>query len=328
MDFSIIVCTYNPQIEIFNRLLDSLLAFRSFSSMHEVIIVDNNSMPPLSNNLVIEEFLLKKKNSRLIREEIPGLTSARIAGIKAAKYEWIVFFDDDNEPNSEYLMNAAHSISRYPNVGIWGPGNVKVQFLGIKNQWIHLHKNLFQERNEDIIRYGNKTSWQEYYPYGTGLIGKKEILESYIINVVNSVYTLTDRKGKSLSSGGDVQIVYTAIKNGFSVGVNPCLKLNHLIDSSKANLSYLRKQQYYTATASILAHNQVFTSNPIVMSKIRNRDVLLRLYTLSRIYWLILDKRSFQLVLASKIGEINAMAYASGQKKPILLRLYEWIINV
>jgi glycosyltransferase involved in cell wall biosynthesis len=328
VNFSIVVCTYNPNIEIFNRLLDSVFAFSSLSPLHEVIIVDNNSMPSLINNLVIEEFLLKKKNSRLIREEIPGLTSARLTGIKAAKYEWIIFFDDDNEPNAEYLINAAYSISLYPDVGIWGPGNVNVHFLGIKNQWVHLHKNLFQERNEDVIRYGNKTSWQEYYPYGTGLIGRKEILESYVFNVENNIYTLSDRKGKSLSSGGDVQIVYTAIKNGFSVGVNPSIKLNHLIDSSKAKLSYLRSQQYYTATASILAYNQVFTHNLIVLKKIRNRDVLLRVYTLSRIYWLNLDRRSFQLLLASKIGELNAMSYASGQKKPILLRLYESIINV
>ncbi|MEY4573241.1 MAG: hypothetical protein RLZ10_2525, partial [Bacteroidota bacterium] len=114
MSFSIIICSYNPELNIFKRLLDAILNFNSRSPAHEIIIIDNNSQPSIQSNSVVQSFLLNKPNSRLIQEKIPGLTAARIAGISNSKYEWIIFFDDDNEPASDYLIDAARNIQHYP----------------------------------------------------------------------------------------------------------------------------------------------------------------------------------------------------------------------
>ena len=118
INFSIIICTYNPNREIFQRLLNALLQFDISSPEHEVIIVDNNSNPALNENELVKSFLNKKQNSKLITEKNPGLTSARIAGIKNAKYEWLIFFDDDNEPDINYLKDASNAIAKINTVGV------------------------------------------------------------------------------------------------------------------------------------------------------------------------------------------------------------------
>ena len=59
----------------------------------------------------------------------------------------------------------------------------------------------------------------------------------YIKQVNEGNYTLSDRKGNNLSSGGDLQMVLTSIKLGYEVGTIPELKMNHMINKNKSQLS-------------------------------------------------------------------------------------------
>lgn len=53
-------------------------------------------------------------------------------------------------------------------------------------------------------------------------------------------------------------MVLTAIEMGYFAGILKALALTYLIETCKANLNYLRKQQYGTASAYGAAYNQVF----------------------------------------------------------------------
>lgn len=325
--FSIIICTHNPDLRILARLFKAILSFAVDSPKHEVIIIDNNSETALAEIKIIKQFLESKDDTYILRETTPGLTAARIRGIKAAKYDWLIFFDDDNEPQADYLLTAEKSINIYPKVGVWGPGNVTVEYDKYVDDWLYQKKELFQERHEVRTRFDNQSHWQDSYPYGTGLVVRVQIAFEYANRVKEGRYTLTDRNGKSLSSGGDCQIVLTGINMGFYAGVLNNLSLNHLINQEKANLKYLMRQQYGTASALIKAYNQVFFDSPIIVRRINNCDVLKRIYSIYRIYRNSLSKNDFSLLLASKMGEMNAVVTATGQKKPAVLRLYEQIIH-
>ena len=131
----------------FKRLLNSLINFDDLSPEHEVIIIDNNSIPSLEHLELVQNFLNFKSESTLVRESKSGLTAARIAGIKNAKYNWLIFFDDDNEPEADYLTSAADIINIHPQVGVWGPGVVNVEYIGKANKWFQDNKRYFQQRN-------------------------------------------------------------------------------------------------------------------------------------------------------------------------------------
>jgi glycosyltransferase involved in cell wall biosynthesis len=326
--FSIIICTYNPSIDLLQRLFKAVNKLETGGLQIEVLLVDNNSNPPLKEQSVVLEFLLQRSDCIIIRENQPGLTAARIAGIRASKFDWLVFFDDDNEPSGNYLLKAAEAITAYPQTVAWGAAEVEVEYIGTVAPWLLEEKALFQQRNDIVTVINNRPEWQDCYPAGTGLIINNQIALLYVKRVNEKCYTLTDRKGKSLSSGGDVQLVLTGIEQGFYAGIIGGLKIRHLIDTSKASLQYLQKLQYGTASAYLKAYNQVFIHSPLPVVLITNRRVFLLVYSLFRIYKPVTTKQRFRLLLASKMGELNARAEVTPQKKRFLLKLYERIIGI
>jgi glycosyltransferase involved in cell wall biosynthesis len=52
---------------------------------------------------------------------------------------------------------------------------------------------------------------------------------------------LTDRKGDSLASAGDNDLVFTILRDGWNVGYFPQLKVTHLIPSSRLTVDYLAR---------------------------------------------------------------------------------------
>ena len=329
MFFSVIICSHNPNYSIFKKLLNAVLQFEEALPVHEVIIVDNTSSPALRTNIVVQSFLSSKQNATIITETKPGLTNARIAGIKASKGEWIIFFDDDNEPANNYLTEAKRVIDQNPEVGAWGPGNINVEFVGGKiSDWVQLKRHLFQERTAKQINTDNKKTYQVCYPNGTGLIIKKSITLEYAYLYMQGILTMTDRAGKGLSSGGDTQMVMLCIKNGFTVGVSPQLQMKHLIDARKATAAYLKKQVYYTSSSYSKALNEVFPEEKLVGRLAGNSDILKSLYAAYRIHFRAEEKNSFYLRWARILGEYANPFNAAGLRMPFVIRMMErYFIN-
>jgi glycosyltransferase involved in cell wall biosynthesis len=328
--FSIVICTHNPNFEILKRLLYSLLNFNTNSPTHEVIIVDNNSEPGIQSNSIVEDFLIKKTNSRLIQEKNPGLTAARIAGINKSKYDWIVFFDDDNEPDFDYLIEARVLIENHPQVGAWGPGQLTVNyFKRHETNFLKKIKWLFQERNYKLTYFDNNIiEGSEYYPFGTGMIIKKEALVEYISRVEAGRYSMSDRKGKSLTSAGDMQILFTCLQMGYYAGSSHHLKLTHLIVESKANPRYAAKLVYALNSCQLKAYKEVFTDYKINVNPITNYEILKVVYSALRLYRLNQERYTRKMYLGKRLGELNARLIAFDVEPPLLLRLFATLIYV
>lgn len=327
--FSVIICTHNPELIIFGKLLKSLNEFISDSSFRvEYILVDNNSRRPVEEYTIVGDFIKSKSNVQLISEKKPGLTSARIAGIKKAKYEWVVFFDDDNEPAADYLIEAVKIIGKYQQVGAWGPGKIDVVFNGRVSKFAFRQKELFQQRNMTETIIDNVRWEQSAYPFGTGMIVRKEVLFEYNKNVLEGKYSLTDRIGNSLTSGGDIQILLTAIKMGYYAGSSPSLKLVHNIDINKTKYKRILKLTYSLSASAIKSYNEVFSDQPFAIQKIDNLNVCKAIYYELRVG--LFKKGIKQLVfdIYRRLGEIEAHILASpNSKPPVLLTFFSKIIT-
>lgn len=325
--FSIIICTYNPNLDILQKLLDALLMFNN-EIQHEVIIVDNNSSPALKRIEPIQQFLEKKKDSRLIEEITPGLTPARIAGIKNAKYDWLIFFDDDNEPSSDYLINALKVISQNPKVGAWGPGNLEVIYAEGVVETLFLKKIrwLFQQRNYKGTFFDNNVNeGSQFYPFGTGMLIRKDILTEYVKKVEAGNYTLSDRTGKNLSSAGDTQILFTCLKMGYFAGSSNLLKLNHLIEAKKATHSYASKLTFALNSSQLKAYLEVFPEKAFPKKVFTNYDVMQVIFKAIISFKIYKRDYTLRMLLSKKLGEINARIIVDDSHKPILLKLFERI---
>ncbi|MEP6951255.1 MAG: hypothetical protein ABI863_18345, partial [Ginsengibacter sp.] len=242
---------------------------------------------------------------------------------------WLIFFDDDNEPHLRYITQASKLINNHPEVGCWGPAQISVEYIGGQmNDWLQKMKPVFQERFIAEEKTDNNQHWQIWYPVGTGLIIRKDLAGQYAQNVLQKKYFLSDRKGKSLSSGGDVQMVLCAIKEGYKAGISPALKMNHLIKKEKTSLGYILRLTYGTASAYIPAYNQVFDEHRFEIQKAGSRKILIRIYSYFRIHYVKQkDKRDFWIGLTQVMGEFKASTDDKKFNTPLILRLYERVIS-
>jgi len=328
--FSIIVCSYNPDPCIFDKVIKSLSRLSTpVNTDVEFVIVDNNSKNPLSESEALKYFLQNTRNSKCVVEKKPGLTEARKRGFLEAKYNWIVFFDDDNEPAEDFLQVLSMGLSTYPQLCCTGPGTINVEYQGKSyDPWFDKVKFRFQQRNHTEFKCSSETKhFEDFYPVGTGMVIRKDILSIYIDKVVRGIYTLSDRKGRSLASGGDLQIVFTCAELGYAIGVLPGLKLNHLIPANRTTVSYLVKQIYGTSSTCLIAYDQVFPR--VIKSSTDSNSFSLFSMVLRIMYssWKKDGAKEMQLKVAQYLGDVNAGFLLTNKERPFLLKAYEYLIR-
>ncbi len=113
---SIIICTHNPRRDYLERVIEALKSQTLPINQWELLLIDNASNQPLSSEIDLGWHY----NSRHIREEQLGLTPARLRGIQEAEAETLVFVDDDNVLDSDYLEMALKVSEAWPIIGAWG----------------------------------------------------------------------------------------------------------------------------------------------------------------------------------------------------------------
>jgi hypothetical protein len=249
---SVVVPTYNPQERIFARVLPAISAMLSQAGgAVECVIVDNRSTPPVSEMACVRSFLATNPCARIVNEQRPGLTYARLAGIRATSGDVVVVFDDDNVPGIEFLNVVRSCIEKYPWVGVWGPGVIEVDLLDpVPSSMESQIRQLHNERHYPSVQYGCvPASCERFYPIGMGQVIRRDVAESYKAAVEGGALSLTDRAGGSLSSGGDLQIVWQAVNAGLAVGVHPELVVTHLIPGNRTTFKYLKRLAFGCAVA-------------------------------------------------------------------------------
>ncbi len=260
-DIAVVICTYNPNQEIFSRVLNAIAALVIPENWNlECVIVDNNSTLPIIEIPCVKNFLKKCSWAKVINETQQGVAFARITGVNSTQAPIIIFIDDDNEVDKEYLIKARYHYNKYSCVSIWGPGKITVEFVEPVPEWfVKNFSKYFLEKDSQHIQYGCiPATWTDFYPYGAGLIIKRETFTKYNQNFKTGKLSSISRTGSSLSSCEDTQIVWEAVKMGSAVGVSPELKINHLIPSRRANLNYIRRLSFGTSSSFVPAIIQSF----------------------------------------------------------------------
>ncbi|MFN9648851.1 MAG: glycosyltransferase, partial [Pseudanabaena sp.] len=128
---SVIICTHNPRLDYLDRVLKALDLQTLSKEMWELLLIDNASKKILSTEIDLSWH----PNSRHIREEQLGLTPSRIRGIKESTANTIVFVDDDNVLNLDYLEVTLGISQKWINIGAWG-GQVRADFEVNPPDWI------------------------------------------------------------------------------------------------------------------------------------------------------------------------------------------------
>ena len=235
MNLSVIVCTHNPRPAYLALTLAALRAQTLDLADWELIVVDNASQPPLAENLELGW----QSRGRHLREDRPGLTPARLAGIREATGDLLVFVDDDNVLDADYLAVAARIASDKPFLGCWGAGIIQPQYetplppqLAPYESWLCV---------KDVARdaYAN-FDHERVASVGAGLCIRRDLARRIAAELVgNETAMKLDRTGNSLACGGDILLGLKCLEYGWSIGVMKDLRIRHLIPSGRTTAEYM-----------------------------------------------------------------------------------------
>ena len=236
-DISVIICTHNPCSDYLDRVLHSLKIQTLPMQNWELLFIDNASNRDLSQ----EVDLSWHPNACHLREEQLGLTPARLRGIRQSQTEILIFVDDDNVLDSDYL-EAALTISKdYPLIGAWG-GRIRPEFEVEPPEWTRRYWIILAIREFDRDKWSNLPDVNETTPCGAGLCIRKSVALQYMKNVSGQTNRLNlGRKGEQLTACEDSDLALTACDMGLGTGQFTALNLIHLIPSRRLQRDYLEK---------------------------------------------------------------------------------------
>lgn len=251
MKLSVIICTHNPRPAFISRTLEALRGQTLPSTEWDLLIIDNASHPPVANVVNLEWH----PNAYQFTEEILGLTPARLLGIRKSRGELIVFVDDDNVLDKDYLANAAKIYDEYPFLGAFG-ASIEAEFEVDPPLSIRPYLERLAIRPTSRDHWSNAKKWSEATPFGAGMCVRREVAELYAERVQSDSLRFTlGRKGKGLNGGEDIDLAWTSLLLNKGTGCFARLRLRHLIPKDRLTESYIERLQVGSGyTETILEH--------------------------------------------------------------------------
>ena len=232
MQLSVIICCHNPRRDYLDRVLTALKEQTLSTDNWELLVVDNASEHPVSASHNISWH----PNARHVREENVGLTFARLRGITESSGDLLVFVDDDNVLQPDYLECTIALGEAWPIVGVWG-GQQIPEFEGGEPREVW-------KRNFWTLRFV-RDAWSNNYdrfavPNGAGICIRRAVAMKYVEYVTSdSLRSSLGRSGGGMNSGEDIDIGFTACDLGLGAGKFVALRLIHLIPKRRLSDDYL-----------------------------------------------------------------------------------------
>lgn len=272
---SVIICTHNPRLNYLERVLQALKAQTLSMDKWEFLLIDNASDTSDLSKIELDWH----PNASYIREDHLGLTPARLRGIKESIGQVIVFVDDDNILNLDYLENVLNISKDFQCLGAWG-GKVLPEFEESPPSWSKPYLELLAIREFKSDQWSNIQHQYESMPCGAGLCVRKKVAEKYV-DYVNHDPKRADmgRKGKILTSCEDSDLALTACDLGLGTGLFTSLEVTHLIPAQRLEEDYLLR------LVEGLAYSQV------ILKYLRDRELPESSWKTSKIYSLYLRLR-------------------------------------
>jgi hypothetical protein len=262
---SVIICTHNPRADYFDKCLAGLRAQTLGLDAWELILVDNASLPDKAP----QPDLSWHPRARIVFEEQLGLTPARLHGISEAAEDLLVFVDDDNVLDPDFLEVATQIAQEKPFLGSWS-GQCRPSFEVPPPSWSRRYWGnlVIREFNEDV--WSNLPRLPASMPCGAGLCVRRAVARRYLeLNRSGKRAIQLDRTGKSLMSGGDNDLAACACDIGLGVGLIAALKLTHLIPPERLTADYLTRLAEGTYLSAVVLAYQRSSSAELSTYQVR-----------------------------------------------------------
>ena len=231
---SVVICTRNPRADYFSRTLEALRGQTLLADRWELLVIDNCSDEPLEGRIELSWH----PSARIMREQTLGLTPTRLRGIDEAVGELLVFVDDDNVLDPDFLEVALRTAEEKPFLGSWS-GQCRPEFETPPPDWTRRYWGnlVIREFEQDV--WSNLPRLPDTMPCGAGLCVRRQVADHYIrLHEQGARGFQFGRAGDSLLSGEDNDLAACACDVGLGVGLMSALKLTHLMSPERFTAEY------------------------------------------------------------------------------------------
>ncbi|MDW5287884.1 glycosyltransferase [Formosa sp. PL04] len=236
MDISIIVCCYNSEKLLPQTLLHLGKQKCRKELNYEVVLVNNNS----NDNTVktareLWDSLHVNVPLIIVDEPTPGLAHARKKGVSVAKSDLIIFCDDDNWLDENYIELSIDFMNNHLDVGALGGQSEGVLEAQEPVWWKDKAYGYAVGKQSD--KKGDIT--QNGFLWGAGIVIRKSILLRLFQSGFESL--LLGRTENKLASGDDSEICKWVIIMGYKLWYLDDLKFKHYIVKKRLTDDYVLK---------------------------------------------------------------------------------------
>lgn len=233
MKLSVAICTRDPRRDYLERVLRALAAQTLAPGEWELLLIDSASTPPLTAVCAGKLGL----SCSVVRLDVSGIQLARLAAIRAASAPILLFLDDDNVPEPDYLAQGLALAGRWPMLGCWGPAVIAAECESPPEPCIAAQLGRMACCDFPADRWSNTL---EVVPPTAGLFIRSECARSY------EDFAATDPRRQLLGStaerffrGEDTDLVFHLVNKGWGAGQFRALRLAHLMPARRLTPDYV-----------------------------------------------------------------------------------------
>lgn len=237
INFSVIIPTRNRCRQVCRKIL--LLTKQRFpQDRYEVIVVDNHSTDDTLNEL--KKLKANIPNLLILTENRLGMSYAKNKGVSRARYEYLVFSDDDVLFPPSYLQSLAKAWEKHPQAAIIGGPLEAVltdrrktstdETLIKKHPWVFGHLDMGKSEhlliNEEALNGGNVS------------INRSSLSKYDLPTLFNENFGRTITEQYRIG-GEDYELCQRLMLRKQQVWYVPALKVKHLVSSDRFTDRYL-----------------------------------------------------------------------------------------
>lgn len=232
--YTVALCTHN-HADRMTRTLTDLAKIRTPQAPWELLVIDNGCRDGTPQLLSRHTWPTGWK-VRVVQEEKLGLSNARNRAIAEAQGEYVIFMDDDETADPDWLCAFERLIAaKLPDA--FG-GRIRVLFEDIRPPWLSDELLGFLgeiNRAEEIAPLtGPSTSF-----YGGNFGIRKSVCDS-----VGGFDAMLGRKGTDNTGGEEVDFYRRLLAAGFKIWWTPEAIIHHRIQAAKLQRSYFLDLHY------------------------------------------------------------------------------------
>ena len=245
---SIVICCHNSAARLPETLNHLARLSVDAAISWEVVIVDNASTDGTGEaaKACCPESI--RDRLRVVEEPEPGLSYARICGIRTARHGIISFIDDDNWVCKDWLRIIEEIFSQNGQIGVIG-GPSEAVYEVPPPPWFKAIQGYYAIGPQHVAT-GDVTDSLGTVLWGAGMTMRKAAAESLFAHGFE--FLLTGRKGSQLLSGEDIELCFALRAMGWRFHYDERLQLKHYMPKERLAWNYANRLMRGMGITSVL----------------------------------------------------------------------------